>query len=62
MANLTRSVMSRIFNYAVDIGLRRDNPFGRVPRYKFGSHHTWTEDELLTYETRWPLGTRERLA
>ena len=33
-----------------------------MPRYKLGSHHTWTEDELLTYEARWPLGTRERLA
>ena len=62
MANLTRSVLTKLFNYAVDIGLRRDNPFARVPRYKLGSYHTWTEDELLTYEARWPLGTRERLA
>jgi len=62
MANLTRSVLTKLFNYAVDIGLRRDNPFARVPRYKLGSYHTWTEEELLTYEARWPLGTRERLA
>jgi len=62
MANLTRSVLMKLFNYAIDIGLRRDNPFARVPRYKVGSHHTWTEDELLIYEARWPLGSRERLA
>lgn len=62
MANLTRSVLTKVFNYALDIGLRRDNPFARVPRYKLGSHHTWTEDELHTYEARWPLGSRERLA
>lgn len=24
--------------------------------------HTWTEDELARFESRWPLGTRERLA
>ncbi len=62
MANLTRSVLAKLFNYAMDIGLRRDNPFVRVPRYKLGTHHTWTEAELLAYEHRWPLGTRERLA
>jgi len=62
MANLTRSVLTKVFNYAMDVGLRRDNPFERVPRYKLGSHHTWTDDELLTYEARWPPGTRERLA
>jgi integrase len=62
MANLTRSVLVKLFNYAVDIGLRRDNPFVRVPRYRLGKHHTWTESELFTYERRWPLGTRERLA
>jgi integrase len=62
MANLTRAVLAKVFNYAIDIGLRRDNPFARVPRYKLGAHHTWTEAELLAYETHWPLGTRERLA
>src|SRR3954453_5210985 len=24
--------------------------------------HTWTEEELDRFETRWPIGTRERLA
>jgi integrase len=24
--------------------------------------HTWTDEEISRYETRWPLGTRERLA
>lgn len=62
MANLTRSVLVKMFNYAMDIGLRRDNPFVRVPRYRLGSHHTWQESELFAYERRWPLGTKERLA
>src|SRR5262245_5730587 len=62
MANLTQSVLRRMFSFAMTIGLRRDNPFDAVPQYKIGTHHTWTDDELAVYETRWPLGTRERLA
>jgi integrase len=61
MANLTRAVLRRLFDYAIEMGLRSDNPFQRVPRYKLGTHHTWTDAELVTFEKRWPLGTRERL-
>jgi integrase len=61
MANLTRAVLRRLFDYAIEIGLRRDNPFQRVPRYKLGTHHTWTDAELTAFEDHWPLGTRERL-
>jgi integrase len=31
-----------------------------VPRTD--GYHTWTEDEIARFETRWPIGTRERLA
>src|SRR5262249_44120643 len=62
MASLTRSVLRRLFAYAVDIGLRRDNPFSGVPSYKLGTHHTWSDVELEAFEKRWPLGTRQRLA
>ena len=62
MANLTRAVLRRLFAYAIDVGQRRDNPFDRVPKYKLGTHHTWTDAELDAFEKRWPLGTRERLA
>jgi integrase len=62
MANLTRAVLRRLFNYAIDIGLRRDNPFERVPKYKLGTHHTWSDAQLSAFEKKWPLGTRERLA
>ena len=61
-ANLTRKVLSRLFNHAIDIELRTDNPFTRVPRYKLGTHHTWTDAEIEQFERKWPLGTRERLA
>jgi integrase len=62
MANLTKKVLRRLFAYAIDVGLRQDNPFDRAPTYKLGTHHTWTEAELAAFESRWPLGTRERLA
>jgi integrase len=62
MANLTRAVLRRLFSYAIDLGMRRDNPFDRVPRYKLGTHHGWTDSELKAFEKHWPLGTRERLA
>jgi integrase len=62
MANLTRAVLRRLFAYAIDLGLRRDNPFDRTPRYKLGTHHTWSDAQLDAFEKHWPLGTRERLA
>src|SRR5215831_15372352 len=62
MANLTRAILRRLFSFAMAIGQRRDNPFNAVPKYKIGTHHTWTDEQLTAYEQRWPLGTRERLA
>lgn len=62
MANLTRSILIAVYELAIDIGWRRDNPFKRIKPYKLGSIHTWTDAELSAYEARWPLGTRERLA
>jgi integrase len=62
MANLTASVMRRVFAYAVKKELRTDNPFAGIETYKLGTHHTWTEDQIATYEAAHPVGTRERLA
>jgi integrase len=62
MANLTKSVLHTLFEYAITLDLRTDNPFSRIRRYRLGSHHTWTDAELDRYRERWPLGTRERLA
>lgn len=62
LANLTKSILRRLFSFAIAAGERRDNPFDIIPRYKIGTHHTWSDDQLAAYEKRWPLGTRERLA
>jgi integrase len=61
MANLTRAALSQVMTYAIATGARTDNPFSELPRYRLGTHRTWTDRELEQYERRWPLGTRERL-
>lgn len=61
MANLTRAVLKRVMRYAIDRGWRNDNPTAGIAAYKIGRIHTWTDDELRTYEKRWPVGTQERL-
>ena len=62
MANLTRSVLSKVMAYAIETGIRTDNPFAGLKSYRLGSYHTWTDAEIAQFERRWPLGTRERLA
>ena len=62
MANLSASVLRRLFAYAIKKELRNDNPFSGIEPYKLGSHHTWTEAEIEKYRETWPIGTRERLA
>jgi integrase len=62
MANLTRSVLSKVMAYAIEAGIRADNPFAGLKPYRLGTYHTWTDAEIAQFERRWPLGTRERLA
>lgn len=62
MANLTKSVLQKVMKYAVKTGWRDDNPIIGIEPFKRGTHHTWTEGELKTFEGKWPLGTRQRLA
>jgi enterobacteria phage integrase len=62
MANLTKSVLQKMMKYAVKMKWRADNPVLGIEPFKRGTHHTWTEGELKTFEVRWPLGTRQRLA
>lgn len=62
MANLTRSVLRRLYSWAVKSHRCTANPFAGIESYDMGTHHTWTEGELEQYERRWRVGTRERLA
>ena len=62
MANLTKAVLSKVIAYAIEIGVRTDNPFAGLKPYRLVTYHTWTDAEIAQFERRWPLGTRERLA
>jgi enterobacteria phage integrase len=62
MANLTRAVMRRVMAFAVKKKRRKDNPMLGIDPFKVGEHHTWTDAELKQFESKWRLGTRQRLA
>ena len=62
MANLTVAALSEVMAYAIATGVRTDNPFSGLPRYRLSTHHTWTDAEIAQFERHWRLGTRERLA
>ena len=56
--------MSALFSWAVEAEYVLVNPCRDVkrPTAKTTGYHTWTVEELASYEARWPYGTRERLA
>lgn len=50
--------------FAVSTGLRAEDPTAgfKPVRYKPGTIHTWTEDEIAVFEAAHPIGSRARLA
>jgi len=62
MANLTKAVLSKVLAHAVKLRWRADNAASGIEKFKGGTLHTWTDEELAQFERRWPVGTRERLA
>jgi integrase len=56
--------MRGLFAWAKEAGFVTDNPAGDVsyPKLRSGEGFpVWTEDDVAAYETRWPLGTRQRV-
>jgi len=51
-----------LLNLAIDLEWRTDNPAIRMTTPKMGAFHTWTDEEIATYEARWPVGSRARTA
>lgn len=53
-----------LMNYAVEVGLRHDNPVVgvKLPNLKTDGYHTWTELEIEQFQKRHGKGTRARLA
>jgi len=65
-ANNFLKAMRGFFAWAVEAKLVTVDPTKAVKKLKGDNEaegfHTWTEEELDRYETRWPIGTRQRLA
>ena len=63
-ANNLLKVLRWMMAFAGSRGLRSDNPVIGIKPLKISGDgfHTWTEAEIATFEGRWAVGTRERLA
>ena len=63
-ANTFVKVIRALMRFAAERGMIATNPaLGIGPvKNKTTGYHTWTEAEIQTFEKKWPLGTRERLA
>lgn len=55
--------MRGLFLWAVETGRAASDPTEgvKVARPKTEGFHVWTEAEIAAFETRWPIGTRQRL-
>jgi len=53
-----------LIHFAIDEGMRRDDPTIGVKgiRIKSEGFHTWSESEIAQFEDKHPVGTRARLA
>lgn len=62
-ANHILRMFRMLFQHAAENGWREDNPTIGVRRLKTRDTgaRSWTDDEIATYESRWGIGTRERL-
>ena len=63
-ANNFLKSMRGLFSWAVDMEHVAADPTRDVKllSVKTEGFHVWTDDEVLRFEARWPVGTRERLA
>jgi len=56
--------MRLIIQYAINIGIRQDDPTAglRVRQPKTGGHPTWSEENIAAFRAAYPIGTKPRLA
>ena len=59
-ANKELRVLKTLLRFGVDRGYRKDNPAAGIRELKGGRFRSWTDDELLTFEGRWEIGTIQR--
>lgn len=51
-----------LIRHAIDIGWLKHDPSLGIKRPKIQEIRSWTDTEIETYEKRWPIGTKQRLA
>jgi integrase len=63
-ANNFIKTMRGLFRWAIDAEYAKEDPTRDVKllNVKTDGFHVWTDDEVLQFEKRWAVGTRERLA
>lgn len=63
-ANHTLRSLRAMMRHAIETGLRSDDPTRGVRRQKEKAQGvaTWSEADIAAFETRWPIGTKARLA
>lgn len=62
-ANRWLQLLRQLLDFAIDEELIDSNPARLVKKFREGpGHEPWPEDEISKFESRWPVGTKERLA
>ena len=63
-ANTLLKVIKMMMRFAVDDGWIEHDPAQEVRKIRAHSDgfHNWTEEEIETFESHWPIGSRTRLA
>jgi integrase len=51
-----------LIRHAMDIGWLNHDPSVHIRRPKTQEIRSWTDAEIATFEARWPIGTKQRLA
>ena len=63
-ANNLKKRLAQLFDFAILLGWRKDNPAKAVRSLKTTSKgfQTWQEPQIAAFEAKWPAGTMQRLA
>lgn len=63
-ANALLKMLRILMRFALDRGMRGDDPTAGVRRVRYTSEgfRQWSEDDIATFTAHWPTGSRERLA
>jgi len=57
-----RKRLRGLFRLAIKLGWRKDDPIAATDTFRYGTHHTWTENEICLFQSRHARGTMRRLA